>query len=388
MPTIIDQLPGSAGVEQTLRQMGALIDASVTDEHIRAQAATATRHCDRHDTRCRCASLLEWVRRKLRFVPDPDGVEALHDPRLIAKAISEQRFVYGDCDDYAMYLGALLKSVGLPVQLRAVGYQGQPYQHVYVLCAGMALDPTRDHWSTPLGMAKRETSFMQLDLRSGQLQLGGIKIGKMFKRLFTIKKSSFKLKNIMGAIGSAVGTYATVGLGPILAPKQFGAHSKLARIAGTATTAVGLAAAGYAAGPYVAQLLGPKLTAAAAKAGTTVLTNAASGLMQSLTSLGPAQQLEVAQQVTPDQLAEWEQTGVMPADLASLLYGAAASSAPPQQLTPYTPTEAAEWGRMPPGSERELSQAGMFDDPMTMFILMSVVGLGVVFTMGGGRVRR
>lgn len=171
MPQFLPQLPGALGVEQTLRQMGALIDGAATDERIRSQAATVTAHCGKHDFRCRCATLNEWVRRRMVFVPDPEGVEALHDPRMIAKAVAERRLVYGDCDDFSLYLGALLKSVGVPVQLRAVGYHGQPYQHVYVVCGGMVLDPTRDDWQTPPGLAKRETIRMTLDLASSQIRV-------------------------------------------------------------------------------------------------------------------------------------------------------------------------------------------------------------------------
>lgn len=414
MPTFHEQLPGSLGVEQTLRRMASKIDGAITDQNIRAQAATATRHCDRNNLACRCASLSEWVRRRLRFIPDAEGVEMLHDPTMIAEALRQRRFVYGDCDDYAMYLGALMKSVGIPVRVRAVGYAGGPYKHVYVMCGAMKLDPTRDDWEMPMGMMRRETSSMTLDLSSGRVQLEGLDLGKMFKRMFTFKPSSFSLKNISGAVGSAVSTIATGGLGPVFAPESFGAHGSVAKITGAMATAGGIlpsiapklwglkeheanwvrgitasaaaAIGGTVVGPQLMSMLGPKLSAAASKLGGKLgekaLTSVGSQLVQSLMPMAPAQQLQAAQEVTADDIVEWDQTGAMPAHLQPTFYRAAAQSAPRRQPSPYTPRQM-QAEMTPP------AQAGIFGDPMTMMLTMSMVGLVVYVAMGDrGRVRR
>lgn len=63
--------------------------------------------------------------------------------------------------------------------------------------------------------------------------LEGFNIGKMFKRMVTVNKNSFKMRNIMGTIGSVVGTIATGGLGPALAPKTFSAHSSAMVVTGS-----------------------------------------------------------------------------------------------------------------------------------------------------------
>jgi hypothetical protein len=73
--------------------------------------------------------------------------------------------------------------------------------------------------------------------------LEGFNPGKAFKRLITIKKSSFKLKNIAGSIGSAVSFAGTGGMSSILAPKVFGAHSKVMRVVGGVAVVAGIAAA-------------------------------------------------------------------------------------------------------------------------------------------------
>lgn len=92
---------------------------------------------------------------------DPEGVEALHDPLAIAIAIQKGQVPYGDCDDFSMYLAALLKAVGLPATFRAVGFNGGNLSHVYVMGAGNTkLDPTRDLWNPGLGELLPETSFL------------------------------------------------------------------------------------------------------------------------------------------------------------------------------------------------------------------------------------
>lgn len=98
----------------------------------------------------------------MHFVRDPEGVEALHDPVQIAFAIHRRQTPWGDCDDFSMYLASLLKAIGLPATLRAVGFNGMPFSHVYVVGAGNTkLDPTRDLWNPGLGELLPETAHME-----------------------------------------------------------------------------------------------------------------------------------------------------------------------------------------------------------------------------------
>jgi len=74
---------------------------------------------------------------------------------------------------------------------------------------------------------------------------GLFNIGKMFKRMTKFTPSSFKLKNIMGALGSATMFTATGGL-ISLAPKTLSAKSKVSQIVGYGTAAVAAVAGGAA----------------------------------------------------------------------------------------------------------------------------------------------
>lgn len=144
--SVFPQANGNAGVAQTLDHMARLINAAILDPVIRDQAAYAMSGCNRGAKDCQCYSMLSWVTRAVRYVPDPTGIELLHDPRLMARRIAAKKMVYGDCDDMSMYLAALLKSIGLAPTIRAVGYNGLPFQHVYVMCEGLRLDATRSPW--------------------------------------------------------------------------------------------------------------------------------------------------------------------------------------------------------------------------------------------------
>lgn len=157
---LFPQASGEAGVRQTLRTMAVLTRRAMLDGILRSQAALAISGCPRGHVACQCHAVLAWVNRHVQYVPDPDQVEALHDPRLMAHAIADRKRVFGDCDDMSMYVAALLKSIGRQPIFRAVGYDGKPYQHVYVCCDGLPLDATRVAWGITF-KPNKETLIME-----------------------------------------------------------------------------------------------------------------------------------------------------------------------------------------------------------------------------------
>lgn len=159
--SLFPQRAGDAGVRQTLNTMATLVNQSFLDPVIRDQAAYAVSGCLRGAKDCQCYSVLSFVTRKVRYVADPRGVEMLHAPRLMARAVKDRQLVYGDCDDMSMYVAALLKSIGLNPMFKATGYNGKPFQHVYVMCEGLKLDATRSAWIAPTLYPMHETSVME-----------------------------------------------------------------------------------------------------------------------------------------------------------------------------------------------------------------------------------
>lgn len=161
MLSVFPQSGGEQGVRQTLAKMAELANGSALDPAIRDQAALAIAGCPRGMKPCHVQAILQWVHRKVRYVADPTKHELLHDPRLLARAVALGKYVYGDCDDMSMYIGAMLLSVGLHPSFRAVGYNHKPLSHVYVVCEGMKLDAARDLWNPGLNL-HTETSAIEL----------------------------------------------------------------------------------------------------------------------------------------------------------------------------------------------------------------------------------
>ena len=137
----VPQLPGPAGIVQTMGLMRAMVNGAIADPLIRRQAARATDHCTRGNGQCSASAIGEWVRLKVKYVPDPLHHEHLTSPSVIAKAVEEGKRVYGDCDDMSMYVAALAKSIGLSPTFEVVG-RDKTFHHVYTSVNGIPIDPT------------------------------------------------------------------------------------------------------------------------------------------------------------------------------------------------------------------------------------------------------
>lgn len=161
MPVIYPQRAGEDGIKDTLAHMSKLVVSACTHPLIRRQASEAIRHCSPNDRICQQAALMVWVQRNMRFVRDPHGIEALHDPVMIATAIDKHAQPYGDCDDFAMYLATLMRAVGLRANFRVVGFNGGKLSHVYVTGPkGEKLDGTRNPWNMAAGEMLPETTVL------------------------------------------------------------------------------------------------------------------------------------------------------------------------------------------------------------------------------------
>lgn len=159
MPLLLNQPHGEAGIRFTIATMRQLVNNSYMAPLIRDQAAMVIRGCERGDFKCMCSALLAWVQLKMTYIPDPAEVEALHAPLLIARAVQwnmdnprRKKLVYGDCDDFSVYLASLLKAVGLRPRFKAVGYRGKFYQHIHVACGSFRLDATRNPNATAMSL--------------------------------------------------------------------------------------------------------------------------------------------------------------------------------------------------------------------------------------------
>jgi transglutaminase-like putative cysteine protease len=151
---VVPQLPGTAGIVQTVGLMRTMTNEAIADPLIRQHAVRATEHVGRRNPKAAAVAIGEWVRGHMRYVPDPLRHEHLTNPKVIAKAISQGRKVYGDCDDMSMYVAALAKSIGMQPIFHAAGRKDRIH-HVYTEIAGVPVDPTVSFGLKPFDARRR-----------------------------------------------------------------------------------------------------------------------------------------------------------------------------------------------------------------------------------------
>lgn len=116
----------------TLHLMRDLIRNASVQEDTRAEAIAVTGDCPPMGMACRAHRLLAWIKRRMRYVPDPRGSEAIILPRYHLAAIRRAGVTHGDCDDAATLVGSLAVSVGLVVRLVAASFlPDQLLSHVW-----------------------------------------------------------------------------------------------------------------------------------------------------------------------------------------------------------------------------------------------------------------
>lgn len=104
-------------------------------------------------------ALFEFVRDRIRYVRDIQGVETLQTP------IRTLEIRAGDCDDKSILLASLLASIGLTTRFVALGFNNGPYSHVLVEVRlgkkWMPLDTIVDD-KPPGWMPPKSTRFMRV----------------------------------------------------------------------------------------------------------------------------------------------------------------------------------------------------------------------------------
>ena len=211
-------------------------------------------------------------------------------------------------------------------------------------------------------------------------QMNGEELGfrfrpfKALRRFTTVTKSSFKLKNIMGALGSLTATVATGGLGPIIAPKVFSANSATMKSLGMAVTAIAVVAGAVVLGPAIAASLGPMLSSAAGIAGKAV--TGMTTFMKAFNFLSPAKRQQMASELTPQQIADVE-TGRASLTEQGLSY----DNQPPGSLRVNGETVPAGYGYGQSSDNATLSQGGSFGSINPLYLVGGGVALVAVMMM-------
>lgn len=119
---------GPRGTRQTLRLMAQLVrEATRNTPAIRNRAADLVAFVPGQGFREQARLLFQFVRDQIRYLGDVNGVETIQAPDVTLS------LGYGDCDDKATLLAALLESIGHPARFVAVGF-GAPgeFDHVFL----------------------------------------------------------------------------------------------------------------------------------------------------------------------------------------------------------------------------------------------------------------
>lgn len=86
------------------------------------------------DYRSEALAIGDYVKKKVRYVRDIEGVETLHDPLTMIDQLRRGE-AQGDCDDMSLLIAALLLSIGHQPYFKIVRYHPQApgFQHIYVV---------------------------------------------------------------------------------------------------------------------------------------------------------------------------------------------------------------------------------------------------------------
>lgn len=150
----VPQLPGAAGIVQTMGLMKAMTNQAIDHPLIRRYAAQATEGVPRGNPKQSAVAIGEWVRVKVRYLPDPLHQEHLTAPATMIQAIDQGKKVFGDCDDMSMLVAAMTKSIGLQPIFHGVG-RGKTFHHVYTEVNGIPVDPTVSLGTQPFKAQRR-----------------------------------------------------------------------------------------------------------------------------------------------------------------------------------------------------------------------------------------
>lgn len=191
------------------------------------------------------------------------------------------------------------------------------------------------------------------------------KIGNMFSRMVKITPKSFTPANISRSIWRITPvSWALQAAAPKIEKEIY------KKVVPIAVPAIAAAAVAVKVGPAVWQMLAPKLAVAAEFLGKHADTIGKS-LFQVMGAMGPSQQAQAAQEVTPEQIVAMEQ-GQAPPDYLRML---AAQSAPP--IGPADPTSGAASLYDPQAMaavelERQKREQGDFDPSVLLFAAVPV----------------
>lgn len=125
MQTFFERIDsGIQGTDQTVARMVWLVLHAQHDSKLRPLALSIIKTSANGQLE-RIQAVQNWVNSNVRYLPDPVDVETVQAPSVTIDNL------FGDCDDQAVLVAALLMSIGNEVQFKVVGQAVNSMDHVW-----------------------------------------------------------------------------------------------------------------------------------------------------------------------------------------------------------------------------------------------------------------
>lgn len=126
---------GDFAIRRTVDEMANIINVSSKNPLIREWARSVLENVMVNKKYDEAEAIHNFVRDHVRYTRDPHGWEYIQTPPVLLGGIREyldgtSPRPIGDCDDMTVLSLSLMKSVGFPVIIKTVGYNGM-FSHVY-----------------------------------------------------------------------------------------------------------------------------------------------------------------------------------------------------------------------------------------------------------------
>lgn len=116
--------------------MRALVQQFRKNPYVRTVAAASVQQVAGKDWLGEMGAVLDYVRDTIKYQLDINEVETIQTP------LATLTLGYGDCDDMATLLCAMLEAIGFSTKFVAIGFQLGQFDHVYMA----AQDPDSLEW--------------------------------------------------------------------------------------------------------------------------------------------------------------------------------------------------------------------------------------------------
>ena len=124
----LSQIPsGEAGTDRTVKAIANLVNDSLRRPLVRLKAINILKSANvpNKNTVAAAKALFEYVRKLVRYIPDPIDVETVQSPEVTLRVAA------GDCDDHTALVAALAMSIGIPARYRVVGFASDKFAHIF-----------------------------------------------------------------------------------------------------------------------------------------------------------------------------------------------------------------------------------------------------------------